>query len=168
MTALKIIGNFEVNPKQRERFISGELWQEWSEKYPDLFDADDRRIARNQARLGYHFYEWLAAMLIYHSTGYLSLVELYYTKTHKGKQSALEKINSSSLNGLIAKQRLEEGIKFPDLLVYSPDFTDWFFCEAKGGRDRLAEKQENFFQKLAEVTQKPVRLIKFRLAKAYS
>jgi hypothetical protein len=75
MTALKIFGDFEVNPKQRERFKSGELWQRWSEKYPYLFDADDVRIACTQAHLGYHFYEWLAAILVYHTTGYLSLIE---------------------------------------------------------------------------------------------
>ena len=164
MTEFKDIGKFKVNPRQRERFISGELWQEWSKKYPDLFDADDVRIVRNQPK--YHFYEWLAAILIYHSTGYLSLVELYYTKTHKRKQSVLKKINSSSLNELIAGQRLSR-VKFPDLLVYSPDFTDWFFCEVKGGGDRLPEVQEQSFRKLVKLTQKPVCLIHLSLPRFF-
>jgi hypothetical protein len=164
MTTLKIIGDFEVNPKQRARFIAGELWKEWREKYPDLFDSDDERIAASQACHGFHFYEWLAAILIYHSTGYLALIEQYQFKIHKRKQTVLEKINSSPLNKLIADQRLPS-VKFPDLLVYSPDFTDWFFCEVKGGADTLSDVQEQAFQKLAEDWNKPVCLIKFHLAK---
>jgi hypothetical protein len=167
MTALKIIGNFVVNPKQRARFIAGDLWQEWSLKYPDLFDEDDVRIAHGQARHKFHFYEWLAAIFIYHSTGYLSLIELYQCKNHKRKQTVLEEINCPLLNKLIAGQHPVR-VQWPDLLVYSPDFTDWFFCEVKGGTDRLKDAQERAFQTLAELTNKPVCLIKFHLTKEHT
>jgi len=38
-----------------------------------LFDEDDLRIAQNQAHLGYHFFEWLAAVLLYHMYGYFGV-----------------------------------------------------------------------------------------------
>lgn len=115
---------------------------------------------------GTHFYEWLAAILIYHSTGYLSLIEQYQFKNHKRKQTVLKKINSSLLNELIAGQH-QLHVQFPDLLVYSPDFTDWFFCEVKGGTDALSDAQERAFQTLAELSHQPVYLIEFHLTEEH-
>ena len=43
---------------------------EWAQRFPELFDADDRRLAEAQGPLGYHFYEWLAAIVLHHTTGY--------------------------------------------------------------------------------------------------
>ena len=63
-----------VQEGERELFASGELWQQWVREYPNIFDEDDRRLARSQAKLGIHFYEWQAAVLLYQTMGYHSLV----------------------------------------------------------------------------------------------
>lgn len=167
MTALITVGTFEVNPIQRERFRSEKLWQEWHDKYPDIFDDDDLRLAKNQAHLGFHFYEWLAAILLHHSTGYLSLVEKYqYTaKNHKRKQWVLKQLNSTTLSKALEYQGGDRYVQCPDLLVYAPDFSVWYFYEVKGGSDKLKKAQELHFQALADLTGKPVRLVQFYLAR---
>ena len=165
MEELITIGTFEVYSAQRERYVSGELWQDWYSKYPFLFDNDDYRLAENQAHLGYHFYEWLAAILVYHSTGYLSLVEKYQCNNHNLKRQVLKQFNSPILNQAISFQDNHKVINCPDLLVYAPDFSDWFFCEVKGGQDKIRETQKHDFRVLYELTRKPIRFIQFRLIK---
>ena len=65
---------------QFEKFKSGELYEEWSRAFPALFDEDDIRVARTQAKLGAHYFEWLSALTVYQSLGYLSLIESYEFK----------------------------------------------------------------------------------------
>ena len=48
----------------------------------------------------------------------------------------------------------------PDLALYLPDFSDWFFCEVKGPTDRLSPAQKRYFSRLEDVSGKPVRSIK--------
>jgi len=50
-------------------------------------------------------------------------------------------------------------------LVYKPDFSDWFFCEVKGGKDRLREEQKNRFEILSALSGKPIYLIKINPTK---
>ena len=59
---------------QFEKFKSGELYEEWFRVFPELFDEDDIRVARTQAKLGLHYFEWLSALTVYQSLGYLSLI----------------------------------------------------------------------------------------------
>jgi hypothetical protein len=162
MTSITTIGTFEVRQLQRERFISGKLWQEWYSKYPNLFDIDDVRLAESQAKLGYHFYEWLAAIMLYHTTGYLSLIEQYQCKNHKRKQEIIRQINSQSLSKAISYRSDNKNIQCPDLLVYTADLSDWFFCEVKG-EDKLSYAQKIHFQAFADLIGKPIRLIQFKL-----
>lgn len=54
------------------------------------------------------------------------------------------------------------GTQSPDLFVYSPDYSEWFFCEAKGNRDKVTKTQKEYFNALGEVAHKPVRIIQFR------
>ena len=35
------------------------------------------------------------------------------------------------------RDRKQGRAQAPDLLMYAEDLSDWFFCEAKGPRDRL-------------------------------
>ncbi len=161
MTSLVTFGTFAVSHQQRGRFANGQLSQDWYEKYPTIFDEDDLRLVKTQPQN--HFYEWLAAILIYYSTGYYSLVEKYqYTKGgHKRKQEVIEKIHSTALNAALVHHGSYGNVQCPDLLVYAPDYSDWYFCEVKGGSDRLREKQELHFQALKDLTGKPVQLIQF-------
>jgi hypothetical protein len=70
------IGCLEFHPKQRLRFGEGTLRRKWFEQYPQLFDRDDFTRAGNRTR-PYFFYEWLAAIVLHHSTGFLALVTRY-------------------------------------------------------------------------------------------
>jgi hypothetical protein len=161
MTSLMTFGAFSITHQQRDRFVNGKLSQDWYDKYPAIFDEDDLRLAKSQPRN--HFYEWLAAILIYHSTGCYSLVEKYqYTKDrHKRKPEIIERINSAALNAALAHHGNYGDVQCPDLLVYAPDLTDWFFCEVKGGNDKLGLKQDMHFQALQELTGKPIQFIQF-------
>lgn len=154
MTIKKIVEIF-FSAKQREEFQNGKLRKEWAKQYHQLFDKDDITIANNQPDK--HFFEWLAAVLIYNSTGYLSLIEKYEFHNHKRKREILKIIlNEEQLHIL-------ESIKgqCPDLFVYSPDYKEWFFCEIKGDTDRLRKTQEEDFNQIIKATKKPVYLIKF-------
>lgn len=159
-TKIDCIGNFEVNPKQRELFISGNLMQVWKDLYPDLFDEDDLRIAKNQR--SYHFYEWLSAILLYESTGFLSLVEKYQFSNHVRLQTILRQIVTSDVFDLLINSYRLYKVQCPDLLVYSPDLSDYFFCEVKGPSDRVRQVQVDFFTRLQDVSKKRVCYMQFR------
>lgn len=148
--------------RQRQRFRSGDLIREWYERYPTLFDKQDFTIAGNQAHLGYHFFEWLAAVTLYECMGLFSLVEQYEYKTHKRKQDVLTKIVPQEILVLIREHKVEFGnVQCPDLLVYSRDYLEWFFCEVKGPTDRVRKNQLEFFNALERTSNRPVRMIRF-------
>jgi hypothetical protein len=150
------IATIEYTEPQRDRFRSGELVRVWATQYSNIFDKDDIRITSKQPN--YHFFEWLAAITIYNSTGYLSLVEKYEFQNHKNKQRVLRKLMT---NDAIAQIYLH-GAQCPDLLAYSPDYKNWFFCEVKGPRDKLRKEQVRYFEKLYKATGKRTYLIEFR------
>jgi hypothetical protein len=157
---------FPFDPKLRELFIQRDSNQilDWSTRYPDLFDSLDIEIARHQApreKGGQHFFEWLAAILIYESTGHLSLVESYQAKRHKRKQELLRKILPDPVHSLVTNGDGVSHAQAPDLLVYSPDCTSYFFCEAKGPRDRLRSVQSEYFETLALAAKRPILIARF-------
>src|SRR5690242_364239 len=162
------LGTFPFTLQQRNRFQSGELWQKWTSRYPAIFDSLDVGLAKTQARegMGYHFYEWLAAILIYESMGYLSLVEQYEFQSHTRKRHIVEKCVSAELFQLITDHKNEfGGVQCPDLFVYSSvslELPDWFFCEVKGPKDSISKDQQRFFARLANVSGQPVRIVRFR------
>jgi hypothetical protein len=131
----------------------------WAKQYPKIFDKDDIRVTRKQQN--YHFFEWLAAIIIYNSTGYFSLVEKYEFQNHERKQKILRKLMT---NEQITQIYLH-GAQCPDLLAYSPDHRDWFFCEVKGPRDKLRKEQITYFEKLKKFTGKRTYVIEFKKKK---
>ena len=162
MLNLETDSTFITNDTHREQFQSGYLVEEWSSLYPMLFDSDDKRIALNQRHLGYHYYEWLAAILIYHTTGYLSLIEAYAYKSHTRKRQVLETLIAGEALDFIASRGIQSVIQCPDLLVYAPNKIEWFFCEVKGPRDKLREKQVSFFKELAQISGKEIKVVHFK------
>ncbi len=165
------LGVFEYNSRQWDRFVSGELWRQWAEDYPDIFDQRDVQIAATQAgpAMRLHFHEWLAAVLLFHTYGYLSLVEQYEFKAQERKQTLLKRILPPDVLALVMDHSKNFGrVQCPDLLVYSPDFSNWFFCEVKGPRDRLREPQIRFFEELARVSGKEIRVVRFQFPEAQS
>jgi hypothetical protein len=107
-------------------------WQ-WSRQYPELFDADDVRIARTQTK--YHFAEWFTAIHLFHRDGVLSLIEKYIFRTHPRKWRRLDEIQDG-LFGQLQEIGRSLRVQPPDLLLYSRDNTLRGFAEVKGPGDR--------------------------------
>ena len=162
MIAFERFATFITHPEHQELFRSKTLITQWARTYPMIFDTDDIRIAESQADLGYHFFEWLAAILVYHLRGYLSLIEQYQFKNHSRKQAIIAQLANQEILDYIQNHPAFGHIQCPDLLVYSPDMSDWFFCEVKSPSDVLQERQAAFFHELSERSGKPVRTIEFR------
>jgi hypothetical protein len=149
--------NLMYDRPERERFRQGLLQKEWAEKYPEIFDADDLRLALGPQKARNHYFEWLGAVRLYEFTGYLSLVEKYDCRNHARKHHAFRDIVGADVFSHVV---LSKGC--PDLLLYAPDRSDWFFCEIKGATDRLWERQLVRFKNLCQFTQKRLLLLNIR------
>ncbi|MGA3116960.1 MAG: VRR-NUC domain-containing protein [Syntrophobacteraceae bacterium] len=136
--------------REKARFHAGSLRIEWAAQYPQVFDEQEERIAANQA--GGHFFEWFAAVHLYETTGWLSLVESYQFKIQKWKRNVLQKLGASELLEFFDSQG-KAGFgrrQAPDLLVYAPDLSEFYFCEVKGPKDRLRPVQIEYFRAMAK------------------
>jgi hypothetical protein len=102
--------------------------------------------------------------VLYHATGYLSLVEKYEFKKHKRKRRILEELASVKLLSLIDDRETFGNSQCPDLLMYAEDRSDWFFCEVKGHGDRTSASQGEYFEALEAVTGRPIRELRFKKA----
>ena len=120
-----------------------------------LFDERDVEICRNQP--DYHFFEWLGAVVLFEATGYLSLIEKYETKSHPRKLDAFR----ASVSPDVFDHVLNNRTGVPDLFSYKPDYSDWFFCEIKGGRDTLRDHQAARFRELASISGRQVAVLYF-------
>lgn len=147
---------FPFHPSQRARFADGSLAEEWYGAYPEIFDKEDYRLARSQP--GNHFFEWLAAVLFRESMGYCSLIEKYETAKHAEKVERFRKTVDPAVFDFAMAHRAG----LPDLFVYLPGTTDWFFCEVKGGSDRLSPSQIEMHNQLETVSKRPVRVLWLR------
>lgn len=139
--------HFSFHPRQRERFRNGSLVQEWRQRYPMLFDDDDVRILSTEHQRRYHFFEWLAAILLFEATGYVSLVEKYTAKSHASKRQAVQELLPPALFEWLSTNESGQ----PDLFVFHPTTQDWFFCEVKGGEDRIRDNQIKWMQCFAKI-----------------
>lgn len=146
---------FTYWPAQRECFRRGALVDSWKARYPQIFDEEDVQLARNQPQN--HFFEWLAAVLLYEATGFRSLIEGYVAKTNPQKRQLFAAKIGKEMFEVVDKK--QSGL--PDLFVYAPDSDEWFFCEVKGGPDRISDKQRIRFDLLFDETKKRVRVLQF-------
>jgi hypothetical protein len=154
------IGPLGVERSLKDRWLTGALAGEWAQSFPQLFDGDDLRLAQGpQGGRGYHFIEWMAAIAMHERTGYLSLVNKYEFAVHRGKQAILEQLLSPDVRAALRDRAQHGRAQAPDLLMYAPDLSDWFFCEVKGPGDSLKAEQRKKFEALAEMTGRPVRLL---------
>jgi len=142
-----------------QRWRDGQLAPGWASAYPAIFDHDDLRIARNQAHLGYHYHEWLSAILLYHTRGLLSLVEKYTFRSHERKRRVVERLCDAASTRFLLERGRESLVQCPDLLVYRPDLTDWFFCEVKGPNDHIRPEQRDLFSQVEQATGKKVYIL---------
>lgn len=157
MKAIIDIGTIEVRRSQRDLWRAGSLMPEWKLRFPELFDEQDVGIAENQP--DYHFWEWLAAIVLYHATGYRALVEKYEYANHPRKREIVAKLLPDEVMRVLRDRSEHGSVQGPDLLMYAADMSDWFFCEVKGPGDRLRSEQMSKFEALAMVSGKAVRLL---------
>ncbi len=108
----------------------------WHRSYPQLFDDDDVRLTRRQPN--YHFVEWLAAIHLFHMHGAHSLLKKYAFTSHARKCSVIDRVLGPAQRQFL--QRKLEG-QAPDLFVFYPDASEFWFAEVKGPRDRLTTSQ---------------------------
>jgi len=121
------------------------LAQRWKAEYPQLFDRDDVRLARNQPTN--HFVEWFAAIHLFQRDGVLSLVEKYVFRTHPKKQQLLsDLLRPEDIDALRDISR-STGAQLPDLMLHEAGRLVGF-AEVKGPRDRLSTKQKQTHQAL--------------------
>jgi hypothetical protein len=146
---------FLYHPKQWERFRGGDLANEWIARHIGLFDRDDQRIKATQPTR--HFFEWLASVMFRESLGYHALVEKYDLSAQGEKRSRFRRIAGAAAYAEVMRDRT--GV--PDLFLYAPDESSWFFCEVKGGTEPLQDHQELRFEQLHKVTNRPVYVVHF-------
>jgi hypothetical protein len=151
---MKTFGSICYTEEQRLQFKGGGLPKEWAEQYPEFIGADDIRVAKASRR--YHFFEWLAAIVVFNATGHISLIEKWGCKNHKRKEAVLDKLLPAEVINKIRNEHT------PDLLCYKPDFSDYFFVEVKGHNDKLRPKQLASIDLLEKLTGKTVYLLEIK------
>ena len=158
---MRLIGTFEVDRARRQAWQAGVLQGQWAAAYPQLFDDLDVQLATGpQGDAGYHFAEWLGAIILHHVTGYHSLIAKYQLPKHVAKRTVVRELGLANL--LFRKHSEYGGTHGPDLLMYAPDRSAYFFCEVKGPGDALSPRQEKYFLHLEKETGSPIRMLKFK------
>ena len=153
VTEFPVLCRLTYRPAQRKAFAAGSLRERWAGRYPELFDDRDVRNARSRPEK--HFYGWLAAVALYESTGWRSLVEKYQF-AHPRKQAVLRRLGADALVDFFATQREAFGaLQAPDLL-HNPGGAGYALCEVKGPNDRLRPEQAAYFRALSEAAGRPV------------
>ena len=155
------IGTVPYAPETKGLWEQSRLQPVWYSQYAGtLFTEGDMRIVSpgHQPRL--HFGEWLAAIAFYNTFEWISLQEDYYWQSDPEKTDLLPQI----LPGPVCDYCLDwhvngKDAQLPDLLVYAPDYSGWFFCEVKV-EDSLSEKQAKVFSQLCDIARKPVALLR--------
>jgi len=149
--------------QHRDRFRDGSLRDEWFARYQGpCFDQDDLRLATTQP--GNHFFEWLGAISLYNALGVYSLIEKFESKkTHPRKFEVFEKLMDPETFKFVLDYGTDEygSTGCPDLLLYRPDLSDWFFCETKERTESFTPRQVPYFTELAKRTGRRVRVIRF-------
>lgn len=158
------LGCLEFDANLRERWKRGELHPVWASEFPSLFDDDDLRLAKGQGvEYGSHFIEWLGAAVLHLATGFHALVGKYeFPAKHPKKGEVVKSLPIPETVREILEDRAK-GSQCPDLLMYAPDLSDWFFCEIKGPGDHLRTNQLLVFERLAAASGKPVFLLKLKI-----
>ena len=131
-----IPNEIKISASDRSAWVAGRLHESMAAKYPEIFDADDLRLARNQFAYGSHFTEWMAAVWIWKKLGLRSLVEKYEFAGHPHKAEVLAQLGVTI--------RRDTHCQHPDLLVYDLS-GEWCFVELKTKTDKLSVRQQMGF-----------------------
>lgn len=160
---MRPIGTLELSKHQQTLWRKGSLHRDWARRYPELFDEQDIGIlTRTERQRQHHFAEWLAAIFLFHSTGFHALVEKYQFGNHPRKVEVVRRLGAKARRALdaipVAAKRRIQG---PDLLMFAPDYSSFFFCEVKGPGDSLKPAQRAMIERVESATKQEVRLMTF-------
>jgi hypothetical protein len=155
---------FVYTEEQRRAFKAG-IWQQWIKDYPDYFTIEEG-WSRIQMEAGYGFFEMLTAVSLIQATGYrlLGWGNRNPKNTPKKTFDILQRLLPDELFHLAFYGKVFEGHspQPPDLFLYHPDFSNFFFCEVKGGTDRLSKQQKAYFEEIDRLSDGRVYLCKWR------
>ena len=98
-----------------------------------------------------HFVQWIAAIVLHHATGYLSLVSQYEFPTHRRKHEIVRELPSGRCRADPGRPDRARRTQAPDLVMYAADLSHGFSREVKGPRDRLRAEQLSKFAALAPI-----------------
>jgi hypothetical protein len=146
---------------EHDAWKAGSLHGVWATSYPFLFDADDVRLADSRHMHGRHFWEWLGAIIVHQDTGYHCLLAKYEFKNHSRKLDAVERILPADVLAICRDRATYGRAQAPDLLMFAPNYSNWFFCEVKGPTDRIRAEQRSKFAALAAASGKPIEVLRF-------
>lgn len=150
---------YRYTPRERARFFSGSLIDEWAADYPDLFYPQDVSNAREQTqrKMRYHFVEWFASVMLFKTTGHLSLLKYEFPSASAGKLALVRHLLPDHAEWLLARQT-RRVTQCPDLLLHDNDRA-LFFLEVKGPTDSLRTPQCEFFRELQKRTKVRVAVV---------
>lgn len=106
-----------------------------------------------------------AALHFHKQLGWYSLVAKYEFAAHTRKGVIVERVLTPEVLDMLRDRQLHGHAQGPDLLVWAPDETDFFFCEVKGPGDSLGPEQRRKFAALAAITRRPIRILRCRVPK---
>lgn len=160
---MREIGTLELSKQQQKLWRKGSLHRDWANRYPELFDEQDIGIlSRTERQRQHHFAEWLTAIFLFHSTGFHALVEKYQFNNHPRKKEVVKRLGAKARRALDAIPDAEKRrIQGPDLLMFAPDYSSFFFCEVKGPGDALRGPQRAMIDRVEAATKQEVRLMSF-------
>lgn len=141
------------------------LADEWRASYPNIFDDDDLRLAKSQPEN--HFCEWLAAIHLFHRDGVYALVEKYAYENHARKVRLLNELLPPQHQEFLRSFRDRLGVQPPDLLLFRPDRSAYWFAEVKGPGDRLLDRQRESHERIATTLGVDVELIAVDISRAH-
>jgi hypothetical protein len=154
---------FTFSRQERTRFKAGHLVRQWAEQYPFLFGPEDVEVALAHDGKGSGvFFEWVSAVRLYETRGYYCAMKDYASPLQHSKHEIVRTLCGEEAAVFMAEADAKS--QFPDLLVYTPDHSEWFFCEVKGPGDTVRKSEETFFPKLAERTAAGIFLVTLSLA----
>jgi len=156
------VGQFEFPGELKQSWRLGPLRDKWAADYPQLFHADDIRQSCTQGFREYHFIEWLGAIILHSLTGYHALVTKYGFANHPRKKRVFERLLEPDQVAFIRRSTARRVTQCSDLLMYEPDFANWFLCEVKAPGDRIRPQQASFFTERARLTGRPVNVVRLR------
>ena len=137
------------------------LADEWHREYPQLFDDDDLRITQQQEQG--HFYEWLAAITLFHRSGVLALVEKYlFGRAHPRKDRIVRRLLTPDQIACLRSLPNQP----PDLLLYTPTFDRFWFAEVKGPTDHLRPVQLRTHETIMATLGVEVEIVRFQRVKS--